>query len=227
MGEPRVPAPVLRRGVGVDDLRQALPRAEPVEEPLAPPRARVRLGLVGEWEAVSEARGRLHRGLSVAVVELPAPPSRDVDVHPVEHPVSRLVPVEPGMEEGPEEPAALRDALRDHVVDAAGGRRFGAPPGPRGEVAHREEPRPDHRALGRGVDEVVDPPGLEAVGKGDPVRAGGRPALVPALERPPVARDANRGGEQVLAHEERGLRLVGVEGRDRRVGCRPSRRGGR
>ena len=217
VGEPRVPAPVLRRGVGVDDLRHALLRAQPVEEPLPSPRARVRLRLVGEREAVTEARGRLHRGLSVAVVELPAPPPRDVDVHPVEHRLTRLVAIETGMEEGPEEPAALRDPLCDHVVDAAGGRRIDAPPRPRGEVAHCEEPRPDHRALGRGVDEVVDAPGLEAVGEGDPVRAGGRPALVPALERPPLARDAYRRVEQVLAHEERGLRLVRIEGRDRRV----------
>ena len=151
------------------------------------------------------------------MIELAAPPARDVDVHPVEDPVPRLVPVESGMKEGPKEPAALRDALRDHVVDAAGGRRVGAPPCPRREVAHREEPRPDHRAPGRGIDEVVDPSRLEASGERDAPRPGKRRIPVHPGERPPVARDANGGVEQVLAHEERGLRLVGIEGRDRRV----------
>ena len=221
VGEPRVPAPVLRRGVGVDDLRRAARRPRPVEQPFAPSGAGVGPGLVGEREAVPEARGRLHRGLSVAVVELAAPPARDVDVHPVEHALPRLVPVEAGVEEGPQEPAALRDPFRDHVVDPAGGGRVGAPPRPRREVAHREEPRPDHRALGRGVEEVVDPARLEAAGERDAARAGRRRIPLRLLprpgERPAVPRDAYRGGEQGLAHPQLGRRVLGVERRDRRV----------
>ena len=162
VGEPGVAAPVLRRRIGVEDLRHAAECALPVEQPGPAPRVRLRLRLVGEWEAMPEARSRLHRGLPVAVIELAAPPARDVGEHSVEHLVASFVAVESGVQEGPQEAPALRDPFRDHMIDAAKSRRLLAAACPDREIAHRQQPGSDHRAFGRGIDEVVDAAGFEA-----------------------------------------------------------------
>ena len=124
------------------------------------------------------------------------------------------------MEERPQEAPALRDALRDHVIDPHRGRRLVAVARPGREVADRQQPGADHRAFGRGVDEVVDAAGFESAGERDASRVGDRriPVIaVPAGECPPVARNAHRGIEQVLAHPERGIRIIGVDRRYRRM----------
>ena len=225
--EPGVPSPVLRRRVGVEDPRHAPLRPQPVEEALPPPRGGVRLGLVGEREAVPEARGRLHRGLSVAVVELAPPPPRDMDVHPVEHRLARLVPVEPGVEEGPEEPAALRDPLRDSRGRCARrpANRRSAASMPRGRAPRGARPPPPGTRPGCRRGRRSAPPRSRPRARRGPGRRPPRPrppgrtptasaGWVPASRRGARARRARRP-----AHPDRAARSA--------RGCRPSRHGGR
>ncbi len=64
-----------------------------------------------------EARGRLNRGLPIAVVELAAAPASDVHEQPVEDLGVLLVHVESQVQERAQESAALGDALADDVID--------------------------------------------------------------------------------------------------------------
>ena len=100
-----IPAPVLGRRVCGDHLRRDVegtqPRQESGQRRLG---QRVDVVVVCERRAVAEAVCVLDGRLRESVVELPAPSAGDVDVQPVERPLTGLVDVEAVRQQRAEEP---------------------------------------------------------------------------------------------------------------------------
>ena len=167
------------------------------EEPVAHVGVGVGLCHVGEREDVGgvelvQERMSVPGRLGEPVVEAAAAATGDVRHHAVKRLPLRLVGVEPVIEEGAQEPAALRDPPRDGPIERAGWdrqlrrRRILEV---RDGVAHGGRSQPDERRVLGDIHHVVEPVRLEPAFEIDtgPVRHD-LTRVGPPGEPPPVAR---------------------------------------
>src|SRR5207302_1612881 len=99
MREGGVAAPVLGRGVGVDDLRDAAAGAVALQEAVRPLTERVGHLIVGEGECVAKAGRELDRGLGEAVVELAPAGAGDMNKAAIEDLAAGFIDVQAKIEE--------------------------------------------------------------------------------------------------------------------------------
>src|SRR5262249_60515117 len=123
--------------------------------------------------------------LREAMVEAAASRPGGVNQHAVEHFATGLVGVETLVQEVAEKASALRDAHGDRGGDRELGPRIVA--GPRHDVADRGESDPDDDGIAGAIDELVDLAALEPAGEGDMRGIVHQPAILAAVERPPLA----------------------------------------
>ena len=189
-------APVLVGGVRVED-----PGVEPLalagEQSFGAAGFRVGLLDVGEREDVRrvelvEVGVGVAGGLGEAVVETAAPAAGHIGDHAVEDPAPALVAVEPVVEEGAEEPAALGDAEAEGAVEVvrADAERVGAVVAEAADqVADPRRAEPHQRRVLRPVHDFVDAVGLEAALDPDRAVVRDRGAVLDPPEAPPGPRD--------------------------------------
>ena len=87
----------------------------------------------------------------------------------------------------------------------------------RNQVAHRREPKPNHLAAARGIDELVYQARLKAVVQEDVAGIGLCGGVLKAHKAPLAARDGRGGAVRMVADGEDGVGLVGDGGGMRRV----------
>ena len=131
-------------------------------------------------------------GLREAVVEAAAAPARHVRDHPVEHPASLFVAVEPVEHEGAQEAPALRDPETDGARDVAPGDSefLGSVVAEQGhEVPDAGRSEPHQRRVVGPVHDLVDPVRLETALQVDGAVVGYHRAVLDPSEAPLVARN--------------------------------------
>ena len=158
---------------------------------------------VGEWKQVVDAVGRVGRGLTETVVELPAPASRHQGNKPVEHSAVLFVPVQSMVEIHPEKTAALRPAEGVGVPNGSGAgvARLGVSE-ERGQVSSRQQPHPHDGRRGGGINHLVDLPGLEFIGQVNVAGVGYEFARFQLPEGPLVPGDDYGRGMVVVPHSQ-------------------------
>ena len=192
----------------MEELRHRAARDLTVEKPGRLAGLGVGLGPVGEGEDVGRVVDvpvlvAVPRGLREAVVERAVPGSGHLDEDAVEDAPPLLVLVEALVEELAEEAAALRDAVAQGEGDAREGvGRGGLVLEEADEVARGGEAAAGDARVAAAVDDLVDPPRLEAAVEGDPRRPG---------EAPGLPRQQARGGEAVVPHVEAAVPALGID----------------
>ena len=159
------------------------------------------------WKVVVLVLAGIPARLGEAVVGKSLPRPGDMRHGPVEHAFPGLVGIEPLVDEVAQEPARLRDAHADRVLDARDGGLgivAGIAAQERDEVARRDEREARGNSLRRRIDELVDGAGILALGAGDLDRA-----LVDVAERQPVGRFAGRLGGRAHGQRRQGRIHVG------------------
>ena len=182
--------PVFRRVVDVEQLRHRGERARAIEDRALGARHRVARGdgrkrkEVGRIDVVlehAEMPGR-HRE---AIVEAALAAARDVNERAVEHRQAGLVHMQAAPQHGLDQAARLRDAEDQRLLRRRCSRQRIAPQVGH-EIADARHPERDDGRIARGVDELIDPAGLEAAVEPD---LGRRRATTRRHEGPCGARD--------------------------------------
>ena len=190
-----------------------------VEEPAGAPGQRIGRHHVGKRKDMAPQRCRLVGGLREAMIESTPSRPRDVHVEAIVGTAAVLATVEAEAQEMPLHAARLRDAIEDEgaqpVAARIGGRGHAQE---RRHVARGEEAEPSHRGPVSFVDELVDPPWLEAALEPDVLGRGlhsARGGL--ACEAPARARYQSVVTVLPVAHEETCAGLLPGRGRQRSV----------
>src|SRR3972149_6112960 len=194
------PAPVLVGRVRVEDLGEKL-RWDVVEQSLAQTGFRIGLRHVGKRKDVGGMK-EIDVGMSVArslretMIEATPSSTRDMSQNAVQNPPVSLVFVEPVVEKGSEEAAALRNAEGQAALYRPSGNseslgRAVLQVGK--DVPNPRRPETHHPRFCRYVDDLVDLEGLEPIFQIDPGRiVNGLPVRQPG-ESPLGARDFPSG----------------------------------